>query len=308
MAVSVFPIRTVSAKDVDCKVICSEFNDSGEYEVSKIGNTTYIFFRDELTTGVLSYNDDYDITELCIKDNRSPDKLLYSNEFDASALNNYRDLIQEFDYSSISVKNIETIKSLAYKIGLDEIDISDNIVRYNEKNNEIVDYSKTDVSVRSEADDVIQTAIDEYGGYVWDQYLTQGHYSGVTEKLYYTRTFGEERDFDYGFAAGVAVSVISVAVGWSPSVIKNIISVVLGAGGIWLAANADTVKNYTVTVYNQKEVKVNSVYPYRSLKDVHGRVATASVGTSEFSYTSTTYNDNLYNNNQSIIRRGCELY
>ena len=159
-----------------------------------------------------------------------------------------------------------------------------------------------------ESDKAIQKAKNKYGASVYDSYLAKGTYNGKTGNLYYTRTFGAYKSIDKYIAVGVALTAISAFISLPLTAIKSVVAFTTGIGGALVSSKAEVVRKYVTTCYNKKEVKVGSIYPYRSLRDYVGDVLISSTGVSAFQYRKTNSNDNLYNNNQAIIKKGCDLY
>lgn len=154
----------------------------------------------------------------------------------------------------------------------------------------------------------IRAAQNVYGDYIFNRYLGSGKYYNKTGYLYFTRTFGATKITDIWVAAGRTVSAISLLLGIPASGVKAIISLGVSAAGLLISLKPETVHTYKTMVHDLKEVKVGSYYPYRSLKDITGEVQMTDWGVSPFYYKKTRYSDNIYSNNQAIIKRGCELY
>lgn len=223
------------------------------------------------------------------------DKLFNNRELKTTDIdiNNILNLLNDNDFVDTKEINID----ISYEGVLDSDSNNDENLNLN-----------TSLLRSSESTKAINKAKKKYGSTVIGKYLTKGTYNGKTGYLYYTRTFGAYKSENIYVAAGLTLSAISAMLGLPPAGAKQIISLVAGVGGALVSLKAETVRKYKTTCYNNKEVKVGSIYPYRSLKDYIGEVLISSTGVSDFQYKKTKTSDNLYNDNKAIIRRGCELY
>lgn len=302
--------------EIDQMNIIDENNDLDSFEIIQIGNIYYMYLENNEDIVCITVNSEGNLVNAYSRKQNIEDKMLeykpkstlnleesilhtnklLNNEESKSIdtdINNILDLFNNNDFIETREINIET----SYEGVLDSGSRKDENLN-----------SEISLLNSGESSKAIRKAKNRYGDTVLNKYLTKGTYKGRTGYLYYTRTFGAYRTINKYVAAGLALSAISVMLGIPPVGVKQVVALVAGAGGTLVSLKAETVRKYKTTCYNCKEVKVGSIYPYRSLKDYVGEVLISSTGVSDFYYKKTKTSDNLYNNNSAIIKKGCELY
>lgn len=267
------------------------------FEVIEVNGFLYVYLENDENVVTMTLDKNNKFIDGYIKEHGVEDRIVElqpENEIYIENIKEYASKISLLENKSLFTQN-------EIKINIEVVE-NHNYIQHEEVPS---DYLQP---LSEESDKAVQKVIDRYGSPTYDQYLTNGTYNGRTGYLYFTRTFGAYKALNKYIAAGLTLSAISALLALPASGVKAIIALIAGAGGTLISSKAETVRKYIATCYHKKEVKVGSIYPYRSLKDYIGEVFISSTGVTEFQYKKTKSNDNIYFNNQAIIRRGCELY
>lgn len=156
--------------------------------------------------------------------------------------------------------------------------------------------------------EAIKKAQDKYGYPVTRQYVGMGTYFNNTGYLFYTKSFGAYPTMTKIALLGATITALSIALGLPINSIPSVVGLVLNAANILVSKLNYSVHFWETTKYDLKNVTVNNEHAYSSKRDIIGNVAFSITGVTDFIYVKTKSNDTIYNNDQSVIKRGCELY
>lgn len=296
--------------------IMDENNDLENFETFKIGDFYYMYFENDEDILCITINSEGNLINAYSRQKNIEDKMI---EYKPNSTLNLNESIfhanklfsnKRLKSTNTDINNVLSLLSNNNFIDTREINIDTSYEEVLDTESRKDESLNSDVSLsnESESSKAINKAKNKYGGTVIDKYLTNETYNGRTGYLYYTRTFGAYRTIDKYVPAGLALSAISVMLGIPPVGVKQVVALVAGVGGLLVSLKPETVRKYKTTCYNCKEVKVGSIYPYRSFLDFVGEVLISSTGVSDFYYKETKTSDHLYYDNSAIIKRGCELY
>lgn len=160
---------------------------------------------------------------------------------------------------------------------------------------------------------VKKEAIKVYGSIVFSDLISSGSYYGRTGYVYYSRSYSASKTITFSVAAGLSLSAISLLLGLPYAGVKGLVTLAVSGGGVLVSAMLQSVQQWSVKVDNEKEVKVGSLYPYRTYKQIFGDVfaretSTGSIVTLPFEYDRTEYWGSYYNDNQALIKYGISVY
>lgn len=289
-------------------------------EIVETNGITYFYREDLNSIQSFSLGTNNILTEAYHKDTNSLDSMI---RYEISTENNVLDK-KDQEYINLLKKDSIELLNKSESLSRAAENIFNNIfnnIKELESDTIIIDYNLENDNqglFKNEAKDnfieplgsnaAIGKAMDVYGPYVFNEYLTQGNYYNRTGSLYFSRTYGSYKTMSIFAKLGLSLTALSVLLGIPYSGVKAIISLIAGVGGTLVSDMAENVDYYKTTIYHAKEVKVGSIYPYRSLQDRIGEVLITSFGSSRFYYKKTKTTDNIYLDNQEIIKKGCLLY
>lgn len=147
-----------------------------------------------------------------------------------------------------------------------------------------------------------------YGEQYVNKYLTSLTKDGYTGYLYQHMTFGATPKTSFAFDALAAIGIVATAVGTPISTLLGIAAWVSAVGGSYQLLKPTSFDTWTAKVYYQKEVKVGTIYPYRSFYDLTLQAVTGSQGYAALSEVKSTYKSSDYDNNTSILSTGIANY
>lgn len=148
----------------------------------------------------------------------------------------------------------------------------------------------------------------EYGSTFVNKYLTSLTRNGTTGQLYQHMTFGATPKSSKLFDALTAIGVIAT---WASTPVKGIIGIASWAsatGGYYTLMNPTEFKTWNAYVYNAKEVKVGSIYPYRSNYDITMQATTGINSYAALGSPSTKFKHSDYNSNLTVLQNGIDVY
>lgn len=130
--------------------------------------------------------------------------------------------------------------------------------------------------------------------------------NGVTAKLYHTLNYNIKDHSNRFYAIESAVSAFLAFTGLPTSKILRIVSFALAADGVYKSIKDVTVQKFEVYAYEDKEVVINNIQPYRAGKTVKWMAVTGDLGAAlTLQYENK---DNDFDNNTGLLDTGLRNY